>query len=56
MFMFHFDPNDWTEIRNFPKNYNEYIERLDGAVDAYFRGVFADEALYDLQRPKEKTK
>lgn len=50
--IWHFDKKDASKLKKLPKNYNEYIERLDGAVEAYFRGVFADEALYDLQRPQ----
>lgn len=53
MFMFHFDPNDLVEIRNFPINYPNYLERLNGAVDAYLRGVFVGEELYELQRPRD---
>ena len=49
--IWHFDKKDCSYLSKFPKNYNEYIERLDGAMDAYFRGVFADEELYSLQRP-----
>ena len=50
--VWHFDKKDLSRLKKFPKNYNDYIERLDGAVDAYFRGVFIDEALYGLKRPK----
>lgn len=53
LFVFHFDPNDLAEIRNFPENYPCYIERLNDAVDAYLRGVFVDEELYELQRPRD---
>lgn len=53
MFMFHFDPNDLAEIKNFPKNYTGYTERLDAAVDAYLRGVFVGEELFELQRPRD---
>lgn len=49
--IYHFDKNDLSRLKKFPKNYNDYIERLEGAVDAYFRGVFVDDELYDLQRP-----
>lgn len=52
--IWHFDKKDVSRLKKFPKDYNGYIERLDGAVDAYFRGVFADETLYALQRPKDK--
>ena len=36
--LFHFDDGDLFHIKNFPADYAEYLERLDGAVDAYFRG------------------
>lgn len=48
--IWHFDKKDVSRLKKLPKNYNDYIERLDGAVDAYFRGVFVDETLYELQR------
>lgn len=48
--IWHFDKKDLSKLKKFPKNYDDYIERLDDAVDAYFRGVFVDEALYELQR------
>ena len=51
--VWHFDKRDLSKLRKFPnKRYNSYIERLDNAVDAYFRGVFVDETLFELQRPK----
>lgn len=49
-FIYHFDRNDLSALKKFPKDYNGYIERLDGAMDAYFRGVFTDDRLFDLQR------
>ncbi len=39
--------------KKLPENYNDYIERLDGAVDAYFRDVFIDEMLYEMQRSND---
>lgn len=51
--IWHFDKRDLSRLSKFPnKRYNQYIERLDYAVDAYFRGVFVDETFYELQRPK----
>ncbi|MDE6726335.1 MAG: hypothetical protein K2J80_00175 [Oscillospiraceae bacterium] len=50
--VWHFDKKDLSKLKKFPKNYNDYIERLDDAIDAYFHGVFVDEELYELQRPK----
>ena len=32
------DPNDIAHFDGFPKNYTDYIERLDFAVLAYFNG------------------
>lgn len=49
--IYHFDKNDLSALENFPENYNDYIERLDDAADAYFRGVYVDESLYEMQRP-----
>ena len=48
--LFHFDPSDSSVLKRLPRNYPKYIDRLDGALDAYFRGIFIDENLYDLQR------
>lgn len=52
--IWHFDKKDASVLKKFPKKYYRYIERLDGAVDAYYRGVFVDESLYKLQRPKRR--
>ncbi|MDE7229873.1 MAG: immunity 41 family protein [Oscillospiraceae bacterium] len=54
--IWHFDKRDGSVLKKFPKKYNDYIERLDGAADAYFRGVFVNESLYELQRPKGRKK
>ncbi len=54
--IWHFDKKDLSKLKKFPKNYNEYIERLDSAVDAYFRGIFLDDLLFELQRPEEFDK
>ena len=51
--IWHFDKKDVSKLKKFPKEYNEYIDRLDGAVDAYFRGVFIAEEIYALQRSEE---
>ena len=48
--IWHFEPSDAARQEHFPENYTHYIDRLDGAMDAYFRGVFTDESLYELQR------
>lgn len=45
------DNNDFYKIKNFPKNYNDYLERLDYAIkEAYFKQVFIDENLFELQK------
>lgn len=46
----HFDKNDASSLKKFPQKYNEYIERLDYAVNAYFSGKFADEDRFSLKR------
>lgn len=52
--IWHLDKRDLSELKNFPqKKYSRYIERLDDAIDAYFRGVFVEEELYELKRPKQ---
>lgn len=52
--IWHFDKRDRFVMKKFPKNYTKYIERLDSAVtEAYFHGVFVDESLFELQRPKK---
>lgn len=51
-FMYHFVPNDISCLDCFPENYNDYIERLDFAVLAYFNGdlsLVRDER-FDLKR------
>ena len=37
LIIYHFSPYDMCEISDFPKEYDEYIERLDQAVLAYYR-------------------
>lgn len=34
--IYHFDPIDASVLANFPENYNDYIERLDLALLAYY--------------------
>ncbi|MXP78528.1 hypothetical protein GN277_25260 [Lachnospiraceae bacterium WCA-9-b2] len=48
--IFHFDEQDESRLKHFPRNYMEYIERLDDGLSAYFCGVFIDEKLYSLKR------
>ncbi len=49
-FIYHFDAQDSGQLKYFSSNYMKYIERLDGALDAYFRGVFIDESYDSLER------
>lgn len=49
--IYHFDPQDESYIADFPPNYQDYLERLDGALDAYFRGVWINENAYQLPHP-----
>lgn len=51
-FIYHFDPNDLTELKNFPENYTQYIERIEFAQAAYYRNNLAliDDSIFDLQR------
>ncbi len=49
-FIWHFDQHDLSNIAQFPSNYDEYIERLDGAFDAYFCGIFVEDGVYALKR------
>lgn len=48
--IYHFDEQDGVNLKHFPPNYTEYIERLDGALEAYFRGIFVEESNYSLER------
>lgn len=48
--IYHFDDGDLFHIKAFPADYTEYLERLDDAMDAYFRGIFADETVYPSSR------
>lgn len=49
-FIYHFDRKDLSVLKKFPKNYNDYIERLDYAMDAYFRGTFINDELFGLRK------
>lgn len=48
--IYHFDHNDASYIENLPRNYTEYIERIEGAIDAFFQEIFTDENMYSLQQ------
>lgn len=53
LIVWHFDKNDDYVLKKFPKNYNAYIGRLDGALEAYFYGAFALESNFELKRPEK---
>lgn len=52
--VFHFDPNDDFVLENFPKNYIDYLERIEYALMAYFRGnvKLIDNDIFELQKPE----
>ena len=52
--IWHFDKKDRSVLKRFPKRYSEYIECLDNAVDAYFRGVFVNEPLFERSEERKK--
>ncbi|MDE6710161.1 MAG: immunity 41 family protein, partial [Oscillospiraceae bacterium] len=52
MMIYHFSPHDVAVMKNFPDNYDDYIERLDCAVLAYYTqnsNLLSDET-FALQR------
>lgn len=53
--IFHFDPNDDYVLENFPKNYIDYLERIEYAIMAYFRGnaKLIDNDIFELQKPEK---
>lgn len=54
-FLYHLDQQDSSRLEGFPHDYGGCIERLEGAQDAYFRGVWIDENLYSLKRPDSES-
>lgn len=53
--LYHFAPNDAYVIKYFPRvNYNYYIERLDFAIEAFYKGYDLDEVDFGnyIKRPK----
>lgn len=56
LIIWHFDKRDGYVMKKFPKNYNKYIDRLDSALEAYFYGVFVDEAYLELKKPEDPKK
>lgn len=51
--IYHFSPQDISVIKNFPEDYNSYIERLDFAVLAYYtrNPEMLNDDGFELQRP-----
>ena len=50
--IWHFSPTDSSVIANMPENYDDYIERMDCAVEAYMRRTrMPDEEVFELRRP-----
>ena len=50
--MWHFLPTDSSVIANMPENYDDYIERMGSAVEAYMRRTeMPDEEVFELRRP-----
>lgn len=50
--IWHFSPTDSSVIANMPENYDDYIERMDCAVEAYMcRTGMPDEEVFELRRP-----
>ena len=50
--IWHFSPTDSSVIANMPENYDDYIERMDCAVEAYIRRTgMPDEEVFELRRP-----
>ena len=37
-FIYHFNPNDSSQIRDFPKHYTHYLEKFDCALARYYIG------------------
>ena len=52
--VFHFDPNDDLTLETFPGNYVDYLERIEYAIMAYFRGnvKLIDNGIFELQKPE----
>ena len=50
--IWHFSPTDSSVIANMPENYDDYIERMDSAVEAYMRRTeMPEEEVFELRRP-----
>ena len=50
--IWHFASTDSSVIANMPENYDDYIERMDSAVEAYMRRTrMPDEEVFEFRRP-----
>ena len=50
--IWHFSPTDNSVIANMQENYDDYIERMDSAVEAYMRRTgMPEEEVFELRRP-----
>ena len=50
--IWHFSPTDSSVIANMPENYDDYIERMDSAVEAYMRRTeLPDEEVFEMAAP-----
>ena len=55
--IWHFSSTDRSVIPNMPENYDDYIERMDSAVEAYMRRTgMPDEEVFELRRPDSGLK
>ncbi len=50
--IFHFDTNDNYVLENFPRNYMDYLERMEYVLKAYFSGneKLLDNEIFQLQK------
>lgn len=51
-FIYHFNPNDSYRMKDFPKNYIGYIQRIDHVIIAYYTGAPENisEEIFDMPR------
>ena len=52
--IFHFDPDDNFVLEKFPRNYVDYLERIEYAIMAYHSGnvKLIDDDIFELQKPE----
>lgn len=51
-FIYHFNPKDEYKMKDFPENFNGYLERLDYILSAYHNSYdeLLDDSFFELQR------